>query len=114
MTPACLENSRPNAIGKLAQVARLLGCAEPLGDEELADWAIAAIERFIVEIGLGHPVTDYGVPEADFPAIALETRTAFGLRVDADPAPQDAAGLERILRRSVERWKELKATDENG
>ena len=30
VTPACLENSRPNAIAKLAQVARLLGCTEPL------------------------------------------------------------------------------------
>ena len=112
VTPACLENSRPNAVGKLAQVARLLGCAEPLGDEELAGWAIGAIERFIVEIGLGRPVTEYGVPETDFPAIAHEVRTAFGARVDADPVPQDAAGLERILRRSVARWKELKATDE--
>jgi alcohol dehydrogenase class IV len=114
VTPACLENSRPNAVGKLAEVARLLGCAEPLSAEALADWAIAAIERFILEIGLGRPVTDYGVPEADFPAIAQETRTAFGLRVDADPVPQDAAGLERILRRSVARWKELKETDGNG
>ncbi|MBC8447773.1 MAG: iron-containing alcohol dehydrogenase [Chloroflexi bacterium] len=111
--PACLENSRPNAIGKLAQVARLLGCGEPLSDEELADWAIAAIERFIVEIGLGHPVTDYGVAEADFPAIAFETRMVFGLRVDADPVPQDAAGLERILHRSVARWEELEASDGN-
>jgi hypothetical protein len=54
------------------------------------------------------------VAEADFPAIALETRTAFGLRVDADPVPQDAAGLEQILRRSVARWKELEAADGNG
>jgi alcohol dehydrogenase class IV len=113
VTPACLENSRPNAVAKLAEVARLLGCTEPLSAEALADWAIAAIERFIVEIGLGRPVTDYGVAEADFPAIALETRTAFGLRVDADPVPQNAAGLERILRRSVARWQELAAADGN-
>ena len=33
VTPACLENSRPNAVGKLATVARLLGCAEPLSDD---------------------------------------------------------------------------------
>ena len=109
--PACLENSRPNAIGKLAQVAHLLGCNEPLSEEELADWAILAIERFIVDIGLGQGLTDYGVTEAEFPAIALETRTVFGGRVDSDPVPQDAAGLERILRRSVERWEELKAAD---
>jgi alcohol dehydrogenase class IV len=113
VTPACLENARPNAVARLAQVAGLLGCTEPLSEEALADWAIDAIERFIVAIGLGRPVTDYGVAEADFPAIALETRTAFGLRVDADPVPQDAAGLVRILRRSVARWKELAAADGN-
>jgi alcohol dehydrogenase class IV len=113
VTPACLENSRPNAAGKLAQVARLLGCAEPWSDDALADWAIDAIERFIVLIGLGRPVTDYGAAETDFAAIALETRAAFGLRVDADPVPQDAAGLERILHRSVARWKEVKAADGN-
>jgi hypothetical protein len=37
----------------------------------------------------------------------------FGLRVDADPVPQDAAGLERILRRSAARWKEVRAADGN-
>jgi alcohol dehydrogenase class IV len=114
VTPACLQNSRPNAVGKLAQVARLLGCTEVLDDDSLADWAIAAIERFVIEIGLGCPLTDYGAPEADFSAIASETRTAFGHRVDADPVPQDAAGLERILHRSVARWNELRAADGNG
>jgi alcohol dehydrogenase class IV len=111
VTPACLENSRPKAVDRLAQVARLLGCSEPLSDEELADWAIASIERFIVDLGLGRSLSDYGVAESEFAAIALETRSAFGLRVDADPVPQDAAGLERILRRSVERWQELEASD---
>jgi alcohol dehydrogenase class IV len=114
VTPACLENTRPNAVAKLAQVARLLGCAEPWREAALAAWAIDAIERFITAIGLGRPLTAYGVTEADFPAIALETRTAFGLRVDMDPTPQDAAGLERILRRSVARWNELGAADGNG
>jgi len=107
VTVACLENSRPNAVGKLAQVARLLGCTEALDDDALANWAIGAIERFIVEIGLGRSVIEYGVPEADFPVIAQEVRTAFGLRVDADPVPQDAAGLERILHRSVAHWKQV-------
>jgi alcohol dehydrogenase len=106
--PACLENSRPNAIGKLARVARLLGCNEPMGEEQLADWAILAVERFIVEIGLGESLTDCGVTDADFAAIAHETRTVFGGRIDSDPVPQDTDGLERILHRSVERWEELK------
>jgi alcohol dehydrogenase class IV len=118
---ACLEHSRPAAIGKLAQLARLLhtvyfpvGCAGPMGDDALADWAIQAIERFIIEIGVGRPVTAYGVPAADFPSIAQEVRTGFAMRVEADPAPPTVADLERILHRSVERWKELKATDGNG
>ena len=106
VTPACLEHSGPAALGKLATVARLLGCSEPLSDDALADWAIHAIERFIIEIGVGRPVTAYGVPEADFASIAQETRTAFAMRVEADPAPPTVADLERILHRSVERWGE--------
>jgi len=111
---ACLEHARPGAIGKLANVARWLGCVDTADDETLADWAIQAIERFIVEIGLGRPVTGYGVLEADFPSIAQEVSTAFRLRLNADPVPPSTGDLERILRRSVARWNELGAADENG
>ncbi len=100
---ACLEHSRDGAVGKLANVARLLGCVEPWSDDALADWAIEAIEQFIASLGLERSLTEYGVPKEDFDDIAEEVRTTFGMRVDADPVPTDADGLARILRRSVER-----------
>mgnify|MGYP001037249114 CR=1 FL=1 len=98
---ACLKHSRPGAAARLACVARLLGCTEPLGEEALADWAVEAIERFIDMLGLRRSILDYGVPPDDFESIAAETRSAFGLRVDADPVPADAAGLVRILEASA-------------
>jgi alcohol dehydrogenase class IV len=98
---ACLKHSRPGCVAALARVARLLGCEERFSDEALADRAIEAIERFIAELGLARTVLDYGVPEADLESIAEETRANFGLRIDVDPVPTDAAGLTRILRASV-------------
>ena len=104
VTPACLEHSRSGAAHQLAQVARLLGNTQAGADEDLAGWAIDAIERFIAAIGLGRSVIEYGVPETDFADIAREVRSGFALRVEADPVPADVAGLTRILHRSVERW----------
>jgi len=103
VTGACLRHSRPGAVRKLAHIAGLLGCREASGDEARADWAIAAIEGFIVRIGMKKNVLEYGVPEADFDGIAAEVRANFGLRVDSDPVPTDAAGLAEILRDSVRR-----------
>lgn len=103
VTGACLRHSKPGAVRKLAHIAGLLGCREESEDETRADWAIAAIEGFIARIGLRKNVLEYGVPEADFDGIAAEVRANFGLRVDADPVPADAAGLAAILRESVGR-----------
>jgi alcohol dehydrogenase class IV len=100
---ACLKHSRAGCISDLAQVARLLGCQEHLSDEALADWAIEAIDRFIADLRLNRTILDYGVPEADLPSIAEETRTNFGLRIDVDPVPTDVAGLTQILRASISR-----------
>ena len=101
---ACLEHSRPGAVGTLAHVARLLGCDRPGSDDDLADWTIDAIERFIASMDLGRSVVEYGVPEADFAEIARQVRAGFAMRVEADPVPADVEGLIRILHRSVERW----------
>lgn len=98
---ACLRHSRSGAVGKLACVADLLGCARELGDEALADWTIGAIEAFIARIGLNKTVVECGVPERDFESSAAEVRSAFGARVDADSVPTDAAGLVAILRASA-------------
>jgi alcohol dehydrogenase class IV len=100
---ACLEHSRDGAVGKLANVARLLGCMQPWSDDGLADWAIKAVKRFIASLGLAKSPSELGVPETDFDDIAREVRTDFASRIDADPVPTDAAGLARILRRSVGR-----------
>ena len=59
-----------------------------------------------VEFGAGCAVTEYGVSEADFPAIALETRTSFGMRVDAGPCATRCgrAGVDPVpVRGAVER-----------
>lgn len=106
VTVACLRHSRSGAVRKLAHIAGLLGCREAVNDEALADWTIATIEAFIARIGMQKRIVEYGVPEADFDGIAAEVRANFGARVDADPAPTDAAGLAAILRvvaRNVER-----------
>ena len=102
MTVACLRHSKPGAVGKLAQIARGLGCREKLGDEALADWAIRAIEEFIEKIGMKRNVCEYGVPESDFDSIATEVRANFALRIESDPVPTDAAGLAGILQASVQ------------
>jgi alcohol dehydrogenase class IV len=99
---ACLEHSRDGAVGKLANVARLLGCTEPWSDEALADWVIEAVKRFIASLGLEKSPAEYGVLEEDFDDIAREVRTDFASRIDADPVPTDVPGLARILYRSVE------------
>jgi len=101
VTVACLKHSRKGAVAKLADIARLLGCTESGNEETLADWTIQAIERFLQSIGMDKTAADFGVPEADFPAIAEEVRSAFATRVDADPVPTDSAGLTEILRRSI-------------
>lgn len=46
-------------------------------------------------------VLEYGVPESDFESIAAEVRANFGMRIESDPVPTDAAGLVAILRASV-------------
>lgn len=46
-------------------------------------------------------VLEYGVPESDFESIAAEVRVNFGMRIESDPVPTDAAGLVAILRASV-------------
>jgi alcohol dehydrogenase len=101
VTVACLRHSRPGAVGKLAHVAGLLGCRDESAAEPRAEWAIRAVEDFIDRIGLRKNVVAYGVPAADFDSIAAEVRADFGMRVDADPVPTDAAGLAAILRDSV-------------
>jgi alcohol dehydrogenase class IV len=98
---ACLRHSQPAAWPKLARVARLLGCDEPLSDAGLADWAIDAIRQLLSQIGLAKTPRDYGVPEQDFPDIAREVHEVFKFRVEADPVPTDAVGLTRILQQAV-------------
>jgi alcohol dehydrogenase len=100
VTVACLRHSRPGAVSKLSHIAGLLGCRDET-DDARADWAIQAIADFIARIGLRKNVLEYGVPAADFDAIGSEVRADFGVRVDADPVPTDAAGLADILRASV-------------
>lgn len=101
VTVACLRHSRPGAVSKLSHIAGLLGCRDETDDDARADWAIQAIADFIARIGLRKNVLEYGVPAADFDAIGSEVRADFGVRVDADPVPTDAAGLADILRASV-------------
>jgi alcohol dehydrogenase len=101
VTVACLRHSRPGAVRKLSHVAGLLGCRDETGDDARADWAIRAVGDFIARIGMQKNVLEYGVPAAEFDAIGAEVRADFGVRVDADPVPTDAAGLATILRASV-------------
>jgi alcohol dehydrogenase class IV len=97
VTPACLRRSKPAAVAKLAQIARILGATETGSDDALADWAIDAIEKWIVTIGMKRTLTEYGVPEKDFPGIAHEMRSAFSLRLDADPVPPTESDLLEVL-----------------
>jgi alcohol dehydrogenase class IV len=101
VTVACLKHSRPGAVDKLAAVARLLGCRETGGPEQLADEAILAVEEFLRAIGLTRTPADYGMKESDIDDIAREVRTVFAARVEADPVPTDAAGIAAILRSTL-------------
>jgi alcohol dehydrogenase class IV len=94
---SCLRHSRAKAADKLARVARLMGCEEPLSEDALADWTIDAIERLIDVIGLSKTPREYGVPESDFQSIAEEVRQKFSLRLDADPATKSVDDLVAIL-----------------
>jgi alcohol dehydrogenase class IV len=93
----CLCHSRSRAIAKLADVARLLGCADAVADDALAAWAIAAVERLIAALGLKKSPREYGVAARDYRSIAEEVRQNFALRLDADPAPKSVEDLVRIL-----------------
>jgi len=101
VTPAWLRHARNGAVGKLANVARLLGCQETKSDEELADWAIEAIERLIQTIGLEKKLTEYGVPSSEFEEIAAQACESFGFRIQADPVPPEVSDLAGILTSSV-------------
>lgn len=102
VTKACLEHSRPGAVAKLANVARLMGCTEQLNDEALADWAIEAVQNLIRSLELAKTPADYGVQEDVFESIGAEVVRDFAYRVEADPVPTDAAGLAGILRRACD------------
>jgi len=97
---SCLRHSRPAAAGKLAEVARVLGCEDHLDEAALADRAIALIEEFLNRIGMAQSPKEYGVPEGDFQSIAQEVIAVFSARVQSDPVPTDADGLVKILKRS--------------
>jgi alcohol dehydrogenase class IV len=94
---SCLRHSRANAVGKLACVARLMGCAEAGSEETMADAAIEAIERLIETIGLRKTPRQYGVPASDYRSIAEEVRQKFSIRLDVDPLPKSVDDLVSIL-----------------
>lgn len=98
--PACLRHSQKGAIAKLATVARLMGCMETCPPESLAEWAIAAIEKRIEEIGLEKTLVEYGVPPEDYQQIAEEVKKNFAMRLEADPVPKEVPDLVAILRQS--------------
>ncbi|MCL5102875.1 MAG: iron-containing alcohol dehydrogenase [Armatimonadetes bacterium] len=100
-TLAALRFCRDGATGKLANVARLMGCTEALSEEELADWAIDAIESLITSLDIPKSVSAYNILEKDFESIAKEVYADFRYRVDANPVPTDVAGLVEILRMSA-------------
>lgn len=100
VTVAALRHSRPQAISKLANIARLMGCSRELSDEALADWAIDAIEKLIHTVGLDKNLKNYGVPEKDFPKIAEEVKANFSMRLDVDPVKKDVDDLVWILEQS--------------
>ena len=100
VTVAALRHSRNGAIGKLATIARLMGCNKSLSQEGLADWAINAIESFIHSIDLGKNLKDYGVPEKDFRKIAEEVKANFSIRLDVDPVEKKIEDLIWILEQS--------------
>lgn len=59
------------AADRLALVARALGVADPgVDDDKAAGLAADRIEQLNAEIGLTEHLSDYGVSEADIPAIA--------------------------------------------
>ncbi|MBI2842624.1 MAG: iron-containing alcohol dehydrogenase [Armatimonadetes bacterium] len=99
--PACLAHSRNAAAEKLADVARLMGCAEDFGTESLADRAIEEVERLISSIGLDKSLTDYGFTERDMDSVVEDSLTYFSFRMNFDPAPVDHGALVRILRGSA-------------
>lgn len=100
-TVAALRFLKQGAIPKLANVARLMGCAESRCDDELADWAINEIENLITRVGVPNSTAAYGVEEKDFRSIAEEVYADFRYRVDANPVPTDVDGLSEILKMSA-------------
>lgn len=101
VTVAALRHSRQGATEKLARIARLMGCREQRSDDQLADWAIDAIENLIQTIHLKKSLTEYGVPAHDYETIAREVRANFAMRLDADPVPKQVADLVWILQESA-------------
>jgi alcohol dehydrogenase class IV len=101
VTLACLRHSQPAAVPKLAHIARLLGCSEPLNEKDAADWSLMALENWLRQVGMKRGLREYGVGESELESIAQEVRTAFALRLDADPVPPSVSDLVRILEESM-------------
>ncbi|MHB9037964.1 MAG: iron-containing alcohol dehydrogenase family protein [Armatimonadota bacterium] len=100
-TVAALRFCKAGAAGKLANVARLMGCKEDASDDKLADWAVDAVEKLITTLGIPTSISAYGILEKDFESIAREVYADFPYRVNANPVPTDVAGLIEILRMSA-------------
>lgn len=99
---ACLEHSRPGAVGKLARVAAAMGCPAGLSDAAAADWAVDAIRRLIADLGIAKSPLDYGVPREEFLSIGEKVLRGFEIRVKSDPVPTDAQGIAAILQRAAD------------
>ena len=97
--PSCLRHSAHGAIEKLADVARLMGCTEPLSESALADWTIDAVKRLAASVGLDKSIQAYGIPATDIDSIAEDVNTHYHFRTTCDPVPPDTAKLVEILKK---------------
>jgi alcohol dehydrogenase class IV len=95
--PHVLEFSRPQAEGRLARLAELIGC-EGVSDRELAPQFIAAVEGLMAKIGI--PPTLDALREADVPAIATKALSEAHLNYPV-PRYMSQPQCEELLRKIV-------------
>jgi alcohol dehydrogenase class IV len=90
-----MESRAPahRALGRYAEVARLLGADPHAGDAAARAWLIAELEDWTRRLALP-PLAELGVSEIDFPRIVAGSR---GSSMKTNPIELDDAEVERIL-----------------
>jgi alcohol dehydrogenase class IV len=98
LLPYVMEHSLEYALGKYAQVARLLGAdTAEMSAQEAAQQAVAMVRRMIGKIGIPDHLRAFGVKVEDFPALIEQALPSGNLK--NNPKPLGADDLQAILQR---------------